>query len=150
MSHTRINSISPQNSVTSSLMNMYHQYEIHINVLKWTGVIVLFIFTASTLWITGSLYLSSNMSKHNMNVSNYDINEQNLTFNQSLCSYIKHFRLPGEFMLTVCEYNKRTIIDIRQFLNNKPTIKGISLSQRQWDYLRSIIQYITRVIYHRS
>ncbi|CAC5369825.1 unnamed protein product [Mytilus coruscus] len=106
-------------------------------MLKWTGVVVILILSASTLWITCGVYESS---KHNTNMTDYIKIDQNFDFNQSLCSFIRHFGLPGEFVLTTCEYNSRTIIDVRQFLNHKPTIKGISLTLIQWNYLTSITQ----------
>ena len=43
-------------SASSHLSELYHQYDIHMNVLKWTGVIVLFGLTASTLGVTSNLY----------------------------------------------------------------------------------------------
>jgi hypothetical protein len=42
------------------------------------------------------------------------------------------------------------ILDIRQFLNLKPSIKRISLSITQWSYLLSIRQHITRAMYQAS
>ena len=39
--------------------------------------------------------------------------------NQTLCSYIKSFRLPSEYYVTVCRYGNRTLIDIHQLLHQK-------------------------------
>lgn len=99
MSHTRINSTSSSSrkSIASSLSDMYYHYEMHINMLKWTGVIVILILSATTLWITCGVYESS---KQNTNMTDYIKIDQN--FNQSLCSFIKHFSLPSEFVLTIC------------------------------------------------
>ena len=119
----------------------------HINVLKWTGVIVLLGLTASTLGVSSNLF---HMEKSYWNESECIRIHEQPNFNQTLCSHIRSFRLPHEYYATVCKYRNRTILDIRQFLNLKPNIKGISLSITQWSYLLSIRQHITRAMYQAS
>ena len=131
------------NTVASSLSNLYHQYDIHINVLKWTGIIVMMSLTAATLGITNNLY---QLEKVHWNSTDCIKIQEQPNFNQTLCSYIKPFRLPNEYYVTVCKYGNRTLIDIRQYLNQRPTIKGVSLSTRQWTYLMTIRHHITRAI----
>ena len=153
MSLPRVNSIDilpyhhvRGNSVTSSLYNLYNQYEIHINILKWTGVIVLFCVTASTLGVTSNLYIKEKSHNGTDCIKIY----QSPQLNSSLCSYIETFRLPSDYFLTVCKYQSSTIIDIRQFLNNKPSIRGISLTSNQWTYIQSIRQHITRALHQAN
>ena len=67
MSLPRLNSLDDQakpwrvGSVASSILELYHEYHMHINVLKWTGVIVLLSLTAVTLGITSSVYKMDRM-----------------------------------------------------------------------------------------
>ena len=115
----------------------------HINVLKWTGVIVLLSLTAAALGITSSVYKMDRMQWNSTDC--IKIQEQ-ANLNQTLCSYIKSFRLPNEYYVTVCRYGSRTLIDIRQFLHQKRIIKGVSLSVRQWIYMTAIRWDITSAI----
>jgi hypothetical protein len=80
-------------SVASSVPELYHEYHIHINVLKWTGVIVLLSLTAAALRITSSLYKMDRMQWNSTDC--IKIQEQP-NLNQTLCSYIKSFRFPNE------------------------------------------------------
>jgi len=59
MSLPRVDSLDyiAQHVRTSSLSDIYNQYEIDINILKWTGVVVLLALTASTLGVTSNLYV---------------------------------------------------------------------------------------------
>ena len=149
MSLPRLNSLDDQakrwrvGSVASSISELYHEYHMHINVLKWTGVIVLLSLTAASLGITSSVYKMDRM--HWNSTDCIKIQEQP-NLNQTLCSYIKSFRLPSEYYVTVCRYGNRTLIDMRQFLHQKPTIKGVSLSVRQWTYMTAIRRHITSAI----
>ena len=149
MSLPRLNSLDDQakpwrvGSVASSIPELYHEYHMHINVLKWTGVIVLLSLTAAALGITSSVYKMDRMQWNSTNC--IKIQEQ-ANLNQTLCSYIKSFRLPNEYYVTVCRYGSRTLIDIRQFLHQKRIIKGISLSVRQWIYMTAIRWDITSAI----
>jgi len=149
MSLPRVDSLDSiaQHVSTSSLSNIYNQYEMHINILKWTGVVVLLALTASTLGVTSNLYTSEN--PHH-NESDYIKKYPSQPFNSSLCSYIKPFQLPNAYFLTLCKYKASTIVDIRQFLNNKPTVRGIALTSNQLNYLLSIKQHVSRAIYQSS
>jgi hypothetical protein len=44
-------------SISSSISELYHQCHIHINVLKWTGVIMLLGLTTSTLGVREILFM---------------------------------------------------------------------------------------------
>jgi hypothetical protein len=68
----------------------------------------------SDMIITSSVYKMDRM--HWNSTDCIKIQEQP-NLNQTLCSYIKSFRLPNEYYVTVCRYGNRTLIDIRQFLN---------------------------------
>ena len=134
-------------SISSSISELFHQYHMHINVLKWTGVIVLLGLTASTLGVSSNLF---HMEKWCWNESDCIRIHGQPNFNQTLCSHIRSFQLPREYYATVCKYGNRTILDNRQFLNLKPSIKWISLSITQWSYLLPIRQHITRAMYQAS
>jgi hypothetical protein len=62
MSLQSLNSLDDQHkqlrmdSISSIKSELYHQYHMHINVLKWTGVIVLLGLIASTLGVSSNLF----------------------------------------------------------------------------------------------
>jgi hypothetical protein len=134
-------------SISFSISELFHQYHMHVNVLKWTGVIVLLGLTTSTLGVSSNLF---HMEKSYWNESECIRIHGQQNFNQTLCSHIRSFRLPQEYYPTVCKYGNRTILDNRQFLDLKSSIKWISLFITQWSYLLSIRQHITRAMYQAS
>ena len=59
-------------------------------------------------------------------------------YNNTNCPY--QFPLYDNRRISVCLNS--TVIDIRQFLNNKPTIKGLNMSKVDWLRLVNLIPYI--------
>ena len=90
----RLNSLDDQakrwrvGSVASSISELYHEYQMHINVLKLTGVIVLLSLTAASLGITSSVYKMDRM--HWNSTDCIKIQEQP-NLNQTLCSTLSRF-----------------------------------------------------------
>jgi hypothetical protein len=107
-------------SISSSISELFHQYHMHINVLKWTGVIVLLGLTTSTVGVSSNFF---HMEKSHWNESDCIRNRGQPNFNQTLCLHIRLFRLPQEYYATICKYGNRIILDIRQCLNLKQSIK---------------------------
>lgn len=62
--------------------------------------------------------------------------------NTTLCSYLKHFSLSRNIVISVCLLNKHIRIDIRHFVNDKPTIRGIYLDEWQWNGLLKLLPKI--------
>ena len=58
--------------------------------------------------------------------------------NSTLCVYMKEYHLLHGKRATVCIYQERVRLDIRQFINGSPTIKGIFL---YYDEFQSLGQY---------
>ena len=73
-------------SISSSISELYHQYHMHINVLKWTGVIVLLGLTASTLGVSSNLF---HMEKSYWNEYDCIRIHGQPNFNQTLCFNIR-------------------------------------------------------------
>lgn len=152
MSLPRLNSVEShpirlkENSITSSLNSVYDQYERHINVLKWTGLIILLGLAGSTLGISSNLYQFEKSHAYGKDCIQIRNKVDVHNFNNTVCSYIKRFQLPAGYIATVCRQDGITVIDIRMFINNKPTIRGIPLSADQWKYLLSLKGHIDRAI----
>ena len=66
--------------------------------------------------------------------------------NQTACSYLKHFDLKDNVILTVCNRDGETMLDIRLFLNQTATIRGIPLNLRQWNVLQGVSNSVNRAI----
>ena len=63
--------------------------------------------------------------------------------NISLCSEMRQFPLPNsDKIITVCTYQRTVRMDIRQYINNKPTIKGIYFTFSEYVGVTHIIHYV--------
>ena len=49
-------------------------------------------------------------------------------YNHSLCDFIKQFEIPDTYYVTICLYQDEIVVDIRQFINGKETIKGVQIN----------------------
>ena len=73
--------------------------------------------------------------------------------NTSFCSFIRQYKLhSGSKRATVCVYQNRVRLDIRQFILDKPTIKGIVLNydeyrslDAQWSSIFTCIKRISNI-----
>ena len=52
--------------------------------------------------------------------------------NQTLCSYLKQFRLSENKKVSVCAIEDAVCVDIRIFYNNQASIRGIWLDVTEW------------------
>ena len=100
----------------------------HIKIIKWTGVIGIILVSLSTpLYILASIEWSNNYPF-------YYVMEVNLT----ACSYMKQFDLKDNVILSVCNRDGEIMLDIRLFLKQTATIRGIPLNLRQWNVLQGV------------
>ena len=86
--------------------------KVHLDILKLTGVIVLFSVMTATLTVT------NNLSKTNRVLNNSDCvrimtNEvDTVEWNTTLCSYFKQYPLPDYFYAIICSYQGEIRIDL--------------------------------------
>ena len=108
----------------------------HIKIIKWTGVIGIILVSLSTpLYILASIEWSNNYPF-------YYVMEVNLT----ACSYMKQFDLKDNVILSVCNRDGEIMLDIRLFLKQTATIRGIPLNLRQWNVLQGVSNSVNRAI----
>ena len=69
-----------------------------------------------------------------------------VTFNTSEGCPDHQFKLSPYTRLNVCRIDTGTVVDFRRFLNNKPTIKGITISMKEWKMLLRMLPFIRREI----
>lgn len=133
--------------LASSLSSLYKNYDIHMDIVKIIGVLVLLSLMSATLTITNNLHVceSKNNSSDCIKLATIPvtINQQ---FNSTLCSFMKQFEMPGEYYVTICVYQKEVRIDFRQFINGYPTVKGLYFNVRQWQYLKRLESHIDKLI----
>ena len=100
-------------TLASSLSCLYKNYDIHLDILKVTGVLVLLSLMSATLAITNNLHAceSKNCTSDCIKISTQQV-ETSLQFNSTLCSYMKQWSLPQEYSVTLCLYQKEVRIDI--------------------------------------
>ena len=98
----------------------------HIKIMKWTGVIGIILVSLSTpLYILASMEWSKNYPFDYV-----------MEVNQTACSYQKQFDLKDNVILSMCNRDGEIMLDIRLFLNQTATIRGIPLNLRQWNVLQ--------------
>lgn len=142
-------SLSRFASIRSSLSSIYRNYDFHFDLIKMTGLVVLLSLISATLVMTNSVYQMEKVYNKSSDCNElltkltYDSNDQG---NNTLCDYLKDFKLPEEYYVTVCRYQQVTNIDFRKFINGKPTIQGLYLNLRQWNYLKRLYKYIDMAI----
>ena len=108
----------------------------HIKIMKSTGVIGIILVSLST-----SLYILASMEWSN----NYPF-DYVMEVNQTACSYLKQFDLKDNVILSVCNRDGEIILDIRLFLNQTATIRGIPLNLKQWNVLQGVSNSVNRAI----
>lgn len=60
--------------------------------------------------------------------------------------HLKQFDLKDHVMLSVCNRDGEIILDIRLFINQMATIRGIPLDLRQWNALQRVSPSVNRAI----
>ena len=108
----------------------------HIKIIKWTGVIGIILVSLST-----PLYILASMEWSN----NYPF-DYVMVVNQTACPYLKQFDLKDNVILLVCNRDGEIMLDIRLFLNQTATIRGIPLNLRQWNVLQRASNSVNRAI----
>ena len=108
----------------------------HIKIMKWTGVIGIILVSLST-----PLYILASMEWTN----NYSF-EYVMEVNQTACSYLKQFDLKDNVILSVGNRDGEIMLDIRLFLNQTATIRGIPLNLRQLNVLQGVSNSVNRAI----
>ena len=108
----------------------------HIKIIKWTGVIGIILVPLST-----PLYSLASMEWSN----NYPF-DYVMEVNQTACSYLKQFDLKDNVILSVCNIDGEIMLNIRLFLNQTVTIRGIPLNLRQWKVLQRASNSVNRAI----
>ena len=75
--------------------------------------------------------------------SRIDNAENKTVFTRDTCGF--QYKLKFERVwISVCYLQKTPVVDIRQFINNNPSIKGIQLSTQEW---KSLLDWIPTVNY---
>ena len=116
----------------------YDQEEVkcHIKIMKWTVVIGIILVSLST-----PLYILASMEG-----SNYYPFDYVMEVNQTACSHLKQFDLKDNVILSVCNRDGEIMLNIRLFLNQTATIRGILLNLRQWNVLQGVSNSVNRAI----
>ena len=80
--------------------------------------------------ITG-LEVSERYTKRNQ-CNNFKTSKEKIPSNNTLCTFIKQFKLLYNKRITVCKYQNVLRVDIRQFVGDKASIRGIWLTLDEW------------------
>ncbi|OOZ35862.1 hypothetical protein BOW52_11090, partial [Solemya elarraichensis gill symbiont] len=130
--------------LTSSRNSFDEKFKMHFTYIKVTAVVLLFAVNISALIFIAHVVKPPPRSSTDCIKIESDVesNVSEVSVNDTLCTYVKQFPLPEHYRITVCLYRGRTRIDVRRFINDTATIKGVFLNIKQWKYMRSIIPRI--------
>jgi hypothetical protein len=132
-------------SIRSSLCSLYKNYDFHLDILKIPGVIVLLSIMNATLAITSNLH-KVDTTKNVTDCIRLTAQMEDQQFNTTFCRYIKQYPLPEKYFVTICSFQGEIRIDFRKFINNYPTIQGVYLNTRQWNYFKGLSSHIDEAI----
>ncbi|CAC5368666.1 unnamed protein product [Mytilus coruscus] len=93
-------------SVRSGLSSIYRNYDFHLSLVKMTGSVVLLSLLSASLVLTNSMYQieKANVRNRSECITSQAPEDTQTQSNNTLCSYLKPFQLPGEYFVTVCLY----------------------------------------------
>ena len=91
-----------------------------------SGIIILLLITTA-LEIKTITYLNFKKAE---NVTT-NITEIKVEHNKTLCTFIRQMKLSEKKRVTVCNYQNNIRVDIRQFVKNSASIKGIWLTKNE-------------------
>lgn len=68
-------------------------------------------------------------------------------FNKTMCTFLKHFPISRNVVISLCMLNKHIRVDIRYFVHDEPTIQGIYLNELQWNGLLTLLPKIISILH---
>jgi hypothetical protein len=121
-------------STISSKNSMYYKYGTHINIMKWSGSIVMFELVASKLGILSSW--KKQKIPRESNCIKYAYKTMEIVNNKTTCDYVKAYDILHGCHISVCKLRGKIGIDFCLFNGEIPTTKSLFLNTRQWNYLQ--------------
>ena len=132
---TIIDSFITDNRVIRETRN----FKCQSKLIKWIGALFL-LFVSTT--VPGIIILSEDKPHHSA-VLSYNVEIQQ---NETACVFIKQYDIYHDTYVTVCNRYGIVELDIRKFVNDTASIKGIQLSERQWLRLKQVSSRIDTAI----
>ncbi len=111
----------------------------YITVGKWIGAAVIIMVTLSIPGI-----ILSSLAVSQVLPLDYEVKVNNE--NRTACVFVKRYDLRDGVHLTVCNIEGDIILDIRRFVNEKASIRGIPLNLKQWLTLKQIASTVDTAI----
>ena len=119
-------------NVTDKMLGVDEGIKRRMKGIKWIGTTVMILIV---IIVPGIVLISA--SSHSQTPIDYEIKP-----NATACVFVKRYNLSDNIYLTVCNLNGYIMLDIRQFLNETSTLKGIELDLRQWLTLKQLTHQI--------
>ena len=118
--------------VSTNMLGVDETVKRRINGIKWIGALTMILIVIT---VPGIILIS--VSSPSQPPIDFEIKP-----NATACVYVKRYNLSENIYLSVCNLNGYIMLDIRQFINESSTIKGIGLNTRQWSSLKQLTQHI--------
>ena len=104
----------------------------HVKIIKWLGVM--------GITLCKPVYILASMEWSNNDPLDYEVKVEAY---QTACLYLKPF---DNVILYVCHRAREISLDIRLFLNQTATIRGIPLNLRQWNVLQRVSSSVNSAV----
>lgn len=111
----------------------------HFTLMKRAGV-VLIIFTSILCFVAAVHIVVSS-------VETQTCPSDRLQTNPIVCGVEQKYSLGEDVYLTVCSKRNVSVIEMRKFLNGRPTPHGLYLSLLQWTFLKRLVPFVDRKLH---
>ena len=105
----------------------------HFKALKYLGALVMVSLFATSLSInTRKCHCSAaDCIRLTSNISH-------TFFNETQCKFLLSYNLSDDYQIHLCKTDKSVKLDLRHYINKRPTSEGVTLNVNEWDYLYRI------------
>ena len=104
---------------------------------------LLLLLITTALEIKAITYLSFKKAEN----TTTNVTEIKVEHNKTLCIFIRQMKLSEKKRVTVCNYHNNIRVDIRQFVKNSASIKGIWLTKDEWKSLTDSTWWVNNAIH---
>lgn len=124
----------------NEVVRMSDKYKTHFNIMKLTGVVSMILILSASLGISVSNPKCDVPVKTNVkyNALYANLNTTDAAYNFSSCDLLTSYALPEDYVVSLCKKKMGIEVDLRRYINKTPTLDGVTLNYRQWEYLYRI------------
>ena len=126
--------------MVNAVVRLSDKYKTHFNIMKLTGVVSMILILSASLGISVSNLKCDVPTKETVKYNAFyaTLNTTDTALNFSSCDLLTSYDLPDDFVVSLCKRKMGIEVDLRRYTNKTPTLDGVTLNYRQWEYLYRI------------